>query len=315
MIELHESSNDVEVIGKIKKIELEEKLSKTGRAMIIGYVDVEVEKDDKVNNIRCKVFSFKLKKDGHMNGLYKGYKTVADEYQVGDLVRVTGQITSNEYYKQGTLVQFNEVKAVFFNRLEEEANHKALATLDMVIEGMVSEIDENGVPTGYMEVDAFSIGYNGTVIPLHNLKIGPELAPQFQGMYIPGSTGKITFSINNYAQLEKQEVETQAQPGFGTQERVEADIITNYVNNYEIIGGDLPYTDGVNNYTPQEIEQAHKNRELALQQLKDEAVNIPSEPATGFGSNGSLSEERKQEIDQAVDMLEQKFTGNDVPDF
>src|SRR5699024_5943973 len=134
------AQNNVEVIGTVKKINIEEKLSqKTGRPMIIGDVIVEVKDGDKVNNIKCKLFSFKLKKDGKENGLYKGYKTVKEDYQVGDRVRVNGNLEINEYYNQsGSLISFNEIKAVFFNRLEsEEGNRadKAIATIETVIEG------------------------------------------------------------------------------------------------------------------------------------------------------------------------------------
>lgn len=318
MLDLRECSNNVEVIGKVKKVDLEEKKSKTNRDMIIGTVEVEVTEEDKISVIRCKVFSFYLNKKGEVSGLYKGYKTVKEEYKPGDLIRVTGQITNNEYYTEdGTLKGWNEVKAVFFNRVDEpETKQKAVATVEMVIENMTPEINEENVPTGNMEVEAFTIGYNGTFIPLRNMIIGQELAQVFQGMYFPGTTGKITFKVNNFAELEKVEAPVE-QAGFGSTERVEDNVVTNYVSNFEIIGGDLPYTDGVNNYTPEEIEQAHKNRELALQTLKDNAqFTAPTQP-TGFGNNG-LSEEKKKEIDDAVSNLEDAFnnkSSNDVPDF
>lgn len=319
-LELRECVNNAEIIGIVKKVELEEKVSKnTGKDMIIGYVDVEVKEDGKISNIRCKAFSFALTKAGKPNGLFKGYKTVKDEYQPGDLVRVTGNIVFNEYYtEQGEYRGFNEIKAVFFNRVDDlETKHKAVATVEMVVEGITPQIEED-VPTGNFEVDAFTIGYGGSFIPLSNMIIGADLAQVFQGMYFPGTTGKITFKINNYAELEKVEVAVE-QPGFGSAERVEESVVTNYTSNFEIIGGDLPYQDGVNNYTPEEIEQAHKNRELALQQLKDEASTVPSTPPTGFGSNGELSDDKKAEIDAAVSHLENTFkdagTKEEVPDF
>ena len=284
---LREGRNNVEVIGTVKKVEIQEKDSKTGRPMIIGSVTLEVKEKNKVSNIRCKLFSFKLKNDGKENGLYKGYKTVMDTYKEGDRVQVAGALTINEYYNQsGSLVSFNEVKAVFFNRLEgEEANKadKAVATVDLVIEGMTSKIDAENIPTGELEVDAFAVGYNSSIIPIQKLIIAPELAETFQNMYVPGSTGRITMRINNYAELEEVEVKQDQQAGFGSAERVESDVVTNYVNNLEIIGGDLPYMDGVNEYSPNDIEQAHKNRQLTLQQLK-EGATPPSTPPTGFGN-------------------------------
>ena len=311
--ELREAQNNVEIIGSIKKIELEEKNTKSGRPAIMGTVTVEVkENPERIHNIKVKVFSFKLKKDGSENGLYKGYSTVKNEYKPGDRVKVTGSLTINEYYGQnGNLVSFNEVKAVFFNRLEgEEANiqDRAIATLEMVVKGMETELNQEGIPTGDMNVDAFTVGYNSSIIPLIDLKVGQALAQTFQGMYYAGSTGRITIKINNYATLMEEEVQTQ-QAGFGAAERVESNVVTNYTNNLEIIGGDLPYTDGVNNYSPQQIEDADKIRALALQQLQQNASAPATPQHTGFG-NTTIDENKQKEINDAVDKMTNAFAGN-----
>ena len=52
---LREGRNNVEVIGTVKKVEIQEKDSKTGRPMIIGSVTLEVkEKNIKAINIYTK---------------------------------------------------------------------------------------------------------------------------------------------------------------------------------------------------------------------------------------------------------------------
>lgn len=313
---LREAQNNAEVIGTVKKINIEEKVSRnTGKPMIIGDVVVEVKDGDIVNNIKCKLFSFKLKKDGTENGLYKGYKTVMDEYQQGDRVRVNGNITINEYYNAaGNLVSFNEVKAVFFNRLEgEEANKKdkAVVTVETVIEGMSSEISVDNIPTGNLNVDAFTVGYNGTVIPLKNVIISEELAETFQNMYIPGSTGKITLKINNYATLTEEETVSEV-AGFGSSERVESNVVTDYTNNLEIIGGDLPYSDGVNNYSQEEIENAHKVRELELQQMLTNASAQDTPQHNGFGKTEDLNDKQKQDVNTGMDAM---FGDEQMPAF
>lgn len=307
---LRQAQNNAEVIGTVKRVEIEEKMSKKNEPIILGHVIVEVKDGDRVNNIKCRLFSKKYKKDGNENGLYKGYKTVKDEYEKGTRVQVNGELVCNEYYnQQGNLISFNEMKAVFFNRLEDERQDKAIVTLEAVIEGMTSEINtETQIPTGNLEVDAFSVGYNGTIIPLQNLIIGQSLATTFQNMYVPGSTGRLTMKINNYAELVEEEIPTQS-AGFGSAERVESNVVNDYVNNLEIIGGDLPYNDGVNNYSPAEIEQAHRVRELALQQMKENASAAPTPQAhNGFGSNG-MSEERDKKVDEAVDKMMEHFNG------
>lgn len=308
MTELRELQNNVEIVGVIKKIELEEKLSAAGKEFISGNVTIEVvESKDRIHNIRVRVFSNKLKKNGELNGLFKGYKTVKDEYQPGDLVRVTGDLRLEEYYgRNNNLVSFNSVSATFFNRIEDNAEntrHRALATIESVIMQIISETDAEGLPTGDLRVSAFTVGYNGRVIPLNDVIINEQLGAQFKGMYTPGSTGLITYKINNYAELSEEEVD-QEQAGFGSAARVETNVVTEYVNNLEIIGGDLPYSDGVSEYTALDIEQANKNRELAKQALmqRNQAPSTPSTP-TGFGNAGTTNE------------TPVSVTEDDLPDF
>lgn len=290
---LREAANAIEVVGTVKKVELEEKTSqKTGKEMIIGHILVEVkESAERIHNIKVKVFSMKLNKKGEVSGLYKGYKTVKDEWKSGDRVKITGSIGLQEYYaRSGNLVSFNEMKALFCNRLDEgdQTPDKAIATVEMVVKGMTPEIDAEQIPTGNLIVDAFTVGYNSTIIPLQNLIINGELGQQFQTMYAPNSTGKITMKINNYSTVSKEET-PQVSHGFGSTEVVEDTIVKDYTNNLEIIGGDLPYQDGVNNYSMEDIAQADKNRELALQELQQNASAAPTPSASGFGTTGATT--------------------------
>lgn len=328
---LRESINNVEIIGTLKKIDsIEEKVSKKGKEFISGKVTVEVVDGNRINNIQVRFFSNKLKQNGEINGIYKGYKTVQEEYKVGDKVRITGDLRLEEYYTQsGSLTSFNSVNALFFNRVEDgaEFRQKAIATLDMVIEGIQPKMDAEGFPTGFHDVQAFTVGYNSRVIPLQNLVINEQLAEQFSGMYYPGTTGKITLKINNYAEVEDVVESQEPISGFGSAERVEQ-TVSNFTSDLEIIGGDLPYNDGVNEYSPEAIEQARKNRALALQQLKESST--ASAKPTGFGNaeaTSGLTEERKASINDAVNDLIDNISDNtpfepgvgvnvnEVPDF
>lgn len=314
MADLKEGQNNVEIIGTVKKINIEEKVSKKGKEMIMGDVIIEVKDGNKINNIKVKLLSMKMNKKGEISGLFKGYKTVKDEWKVGDRARVTGSISINEYYGgDGELRSFNEVRGLFLNRLEgEDAKKpdKSIATVEMVIEGMTSELDEENIPTGNLEVEAFTVGYNSAIIPLKNMIITEALATTFQNMYVPGTTGKITFKINNYAEVTKEEVAPEAQAGFGATERVEDNVVTNYNNNLEIIGGDLPYNDGVNEYSQKEIQQAQRNRQLALQELKQQNSAPDTPQAAGFGNNGSANTQNNSKADD----LTKAFTNQPAED-
>lgn len=327
---LRESINNVEIIGTLKKFEAEEKVSKAGKDFITGKATIEVIEDSRINNIQVRFFSNKLKNNGELNGIYKGYKTVKDEYQVGDKVRVSGDLRLEEYYTQsGSLTSFNSVNGLFFNRIEEGSDFrpKAIATLDMVIESITHEVDAEGIPTDLHSVEAFTVGYNSRIIPLRNLVISEMLADQFSSMYYPGTTGKITLKINNYVDTETIEIEQEA-TGFGSTERVEHEA-TNFTNNLEIIGGDMPYSDGANEYSPEDIEQARKIRALALQELKQNSQ--ASATPTGFGGTGSVvekdnPEQHKKNLESAMNAKMENppfeadaggvtVTADDIPDF
>lgn len=312
MTKLRESANNVEIVGILKKVDMEEKVSKAGKDFITGKAIIEVIEGDRINNIQVRFFSNKLKNDGSLNGIYKGYKTVQEEYKTGDKVRISGDLRIEEYYGQsGNLTSFNSVNALFFNRLDEEddTRHKAIATLDMVIESINPKMDAEGIPTELHDVQAFTIGYNSKVIPLRNLVIKEELAEQFSTMYYTGTTGKITLKINNYVDTELIEVEQEV-TGFGSTERVESEA-KNFTNNLEIIGGDMPYSDGVNEYSDEDIEQARKNRALALQELKQNAV-ASAEP-TGFGNSEPVVDQAKRNTALSNEMA--NFTGTETVPF
>lgn len=288
---LREAANAVEVVGTVKKVDLETKVSaKSGKEMIIGSILMEVKENaERIHNIKVKIFSMKLNKQGAISGLYKGYETVKNEWKPGDRAKITGSITLQEYYsRSGAIVSFNEVKGLFCNRLEEgdQTPDKAIATVEMVVKGMTPEIDADQIPTGNLVVDAFTVGYNSTIIPLTDLIITGDLGQQFQGMYGPNTTGKITMKINNYATVAK-EAAPAVTHGFGSTEAVEDTIVKDYTSNLEIIGGDLPYHDGVNEYTPENIAQADTNRQLALQQLQQNASAPATPTANGFGTAGA----------------------------
>lgn len=283
---LRQLQNEVEIIGTLKSKELEVRTSKrTGKEFVTGKLVVLVEETDKIHEIPVRVFAMKTSK------LFKGIETVSKEYktidEVGkenaDRIRVTGSIELNEYQnRDGNLVQFNDVQGIFYNRIEDQSiEDKAIASIEVVVENFEDIIDSQQLPTGDKKVKAFTVGWNSKIIELVKAEVKQELAEPMESLYFAGSTGRVTFKINNYVEVEEQQVETQ-QPthGFGSTETVER-VAKNFVNNLEIIGGDIPYA-GTKEYTAEEIEEAKKARALQLQEVTQPTPSTP--PAnTGFG--------------------------------
>jgi hypothetical protein len=314
---LRQLENTVEIVGTLKSKNLEVKTSKKGNKYISGDLVVVSKFDNKVQEHKVRVFVMESSK------LYKGVETVKNEYKTieddgeenADRIKVTGELTLNEYYNsQGNLVQFNQIRGIFFTRLKEsdDTKDKAIAVIETVVEGFTQELDKENLPTGNYYVQAFTVGYGNEVIELKNVIVGKDLAQSFMDLYQPGSTGKLTFKLNNYVELEKQQQESAAvQHGFGVTETIETNI-TKYVNNIEVIGGSIPYF-GTKEYTPEEIERAKKLRQIKLQELSQPAPETP----TGFGiTSVDDNEDIKNTVENNMPtgMADFDFE-DDMPDF
>lgn len=304
--DLRQLQNTVEVVGTLKSKDLEVKVAKnSGKRYMSGRIVVASKVDGKLNEQQISVFIMESSK------LFKGIETVKNEYnsieEVGptqaDRVRVTGELGLNEYYnREGKLVQFNDIKGVFFNRLEQgnETPDRAIATVDTVVESFVDVMDSEGLPTGEKSVKAFTVGWGNNVIELKKTIVKENLAEAMQNLYQPGSTGKLSFKLNNYVEIKEEEEVVNPAHGFGSEEVAESTVAKNFVNNIEIIGGQVPYFGSIE-YTPEEIEQAHKARELKLQTLSQPAPSTPS-VTNGFG-------------DSATTQTTTNTSNSDMPDF
>jgi hypothetical protein len=314
--ELRQLQNSVEVVGTLKTKELEVKTSKAGNKYMSGKLVVVSKVDNKINEQVIKVFIMASTK------LFKGIETVMNEYKTidthgdqADRIKVSGELKLNEYYNnQGNLVQFNEIKGVFFNRLDADNDQpdKAIASIETIVESFVEKLDKDQLPTGEYIVNGFTVAWGNDVIELKNTIIGPELAQAFMNLYQPGSTGRLSYKLNNYVEIEEKIEEVPQVPthGFGSTDTVDqSNVIKKYTNNIEIIGGDMPFF-GTKEYTPEEIQNAKQVRNLKLQTMQAPAPSTP--PAnTGFGQ-GAPSD--KDINDQMPFNMENK-NGNEMPDF
>ena len=312
--QLRQLANSVEIVGTLKSKELEVKTSRAGNQYMSGKLVVVSKFDNKINEQSIKVMVMATSK------LFKGIETVKNEYksidehgeEVADRVRITGELKLNEYYNsQGTLVRFNEIKGVFYNRLEPADNQpdKSIASIETIIDEFVPELDKEQLPTGNYLVKGFTVGYGNDVVELQKAVVNSDLAQAFMNLYQSGQTGRLTFKLNNYVEVEEKEVEVAAPThGFGSQETVtSSNTIKNYVSNLEVIGGDMPYF-GTKEYTQNEIETAKQVRALKLQTLQAPAPSTPP-TNTGFGQGAPSLQ------DVANQMPSNMMNGNEMPDF
>ena len=319
--------NTVDVIGRVKEVNLELGTTRDGKENIKGNVVVLVEEsvngEARSHDIRVRVYSNKFKRDGNINGLYTGYETVMNEYKsiadVGDkkeadLVHVQGSLELNEYISQdGTKRSSNQVSGKFFNRIttddvKKRRGPKAVATVEAVVEGIKDELDQDGLPSGNKKLSAFNVDFFGElrenskpVIPFEAI-VPENLADAFDDLYDTGDTGKFSLKINNYAE-EATEEDVQEVSGFGSTEGL-SEVKRSFVNNLEVIGGTEAYQEP-RAYNDEQIEEAKQFRQKAIDALEGSYVptETPSNNAFGEGSKKEkpVSEE---DIDEAIDDLD-----------
>ena len=319
--------NTVDVIGRVKEVNLELGTTRDGKENIKGNVVVLVEEsvngETRSHDIRVRVYSNKFKRDGNINGLYTGYETVMNEYKsiadVGDkkeadLVHVQGSLELNEYISQdGTKRSSNQVSGKFFNRIttddvKKRRGPKAVATVEAVVEGIKDELDQDGLPSGNKKLSAFNVDFFGElrenskpVIPFEAI-VPENLADAFDDLYDTGDTGKFSLKINNYAE-EATEEDVQEVSGFGSTEGL-SEVKRNFVNNLEVIGGTEAYQEP-RAYNDEQIEEAKQFRQKAIDALESGYVPQETKSDNAFGQ-GSKTEKpvSEEDIDEAIDDLD-----------
>ena len=319
--------NTVDVIGRVKEVNLELGTTRDGKENIKGNVVVLVEEsvngEARSHDIRVRVYSNKFKRDGNINGLYTGYETVMNEYKsiadVGDkkeadLVHVQGSLELNEYISQdGTKRSSNQVSGKFFNRIttddvKKRRGPKAVATVEAVVEGIKDELDQDGLPSGNKKLSAFNVDFFGElrenskpVIPFEAI-VPENLADAFDDLYDTGDTGKFSLKINNYAE-EATEEDVQEVSGFGSTEGL-SEVKRNFVNNLEVIGGTEAYQEP-RAYNDEQIEEAKQFRQKAIDALESGYVPQETKSDNAFGQGITTEKPVSEEaIDEAIDDLD-----------
>lgn len=319
--------NTVDVIGRVKEVNLELGTTRDGKENIKGNVVVLVEEnvngEARSHDIRVRVYSNKFKRDGNINGLYTGYETVMNEYKsiadVGDkkeadLVHVQGSLELNEYISQdGTKRSSNQVNGKFFNRIttddvKKRRGPKAVATVEAVVEGIKDELDQDGLPSGNKKLSAFNVDFFGElrenskpVIPFEAI-VPENLADAFDDLYDTGDTGKFSLKINNYAE-EATEEDVQEVSGFGSTEGL-SEVKRNFVNNLEVIGGTEAYQEP-RAYNDEQIAEAKQFRQKAIDALESGYVPQETKSDNAFGQGTTTEKPVSEEaIDAAIDDLD-----------
>lgn len=302
---LRQAENEVVVEGVLQEVKLEERKTADGREFIGGEINVEKSESEVLT---FRVFSMKLKKDGTENGIYKGLKTVKDEYlsvaKVGkeeaDKVRITaGQLGINDYVGgDGQIKSYPELSTNFINRIQSNDvfDPKAEFAVELFVHSVVEETDREGEETGRIKLKGFVPQFGGGIAPLEFVAEG-EGAEYIRDTYEKGHTVKIYGDIINKVEI----TESFEEVGFGKPKK---NTKRNFVREYLITGGSEPYDEeNKKAYSVDTIKQALTEREVYLNNLLKKAQEknkkgtkdtAKKEEKKGFGSKAS---ESKKTID------------------
>lgn len=296
---LPELANNIKIVGTLKEVNLEIKPNKNDAKVmqIMGNIVVLVQqpKLNRIHEHRINLFA----KDS--SKLFKGYKTIKDQFKASDVVgkdqadrvSVTGSIDENIYLSNGELRQFNRNRGLFINRVDDSAlakdpslaNDIAVAQIELVVDSISPATDKEGAETGEYKISGFTVGYNNGVHRLHKMIVGENLADVITENYEKNTLGKLTFEINNYAEVEEVEEDPFAgeSGGFGVQVDVSGGPVTNFVNELRVIGGFPPNLE--KQLDEEDLKFARQIHALKVQEVKSSVpATPPANNNTGFGS-------------------------------
>lgn len=280
---LKEMVNGFEIVGTLKQNNLKSGVTRAGNDYIGGDLVIMVKDGDVTHEHKVKVFA-QMKDPEKPNKLYKAYNTVKAEYVAGMRISVRGTVDVNmfESKQSGELIVMNELNGKFISRdVDISVPDSCIATLGVYIEGYEPIVGADGFPTGKQKVKGFTVGWGEKVIPLQKAVISDELFQQFSPLYFPGSSGELNFKLNNYPEEKKAETTTSTTGGFGITQGVSmSQTFDKFVNNYEIIGGQLPYG-------PDKAFKA-ENVEYAMKKFNEQKASVksstPATPPPAFGT-------------------------------
>ena len=284
---MKESTNNVFLTGVLVKKDLEEVDCdvKNEQGQVIGKDKairgtLIIRTNDGSEN-EVKYYSNRLTKKGTENSIFKGLKTVIDEYKSlehfpneADVVKIgSGKIDVNDYInKEGELKNYNEIKANFVNRIEakdlESTPQVSKFEVEGIIEKMTDEIIKD-VPTGNKLINLMVIGYEGTLIPVKLTILQPMVAPFNSAGFYEGSYAKFVGKIVNTTEI-TEEVEKM---GFG-EDNVK--IAKKTTKRFEVTSGNPMGTPIEKGITEEEWKQAKAKRQLKLDKKKEDAKNTSS---------------------------------------
>lgn len=263
---LRQANNKVELVGYLKKNELE---YSEDRNVILGSITIATDKN---SDYIVNVYVNRITQDGSEASAFKGLETfIEGSKSIAQLltdkcseeeawakctcVSVNkGQLTKREYYdSENNLISHPSISSRFFNRVDGE-NISAHASFDVecVIQSIKHEF-KNQEPTGRLIVEVWIPSYKGNIFS-YTFIVNEDLADDFESTYAVNNTCNIWGNLINSV-----EVSMVRKQGIGAAKNDET---RTYINEAVITGGIPPYEEeSLNYYSTEVIKKAIQKRE------------------------------------------------------
>ncbi len=264
---MRQSFNNVKVEGWVNTKKIEEKTGDDGKEYISGSLDIRTSE---TNIVTIELYANKYTKEGKANSIYKGIKTINEEYQTAtqvgkwedaDKVRVSsGFIRSNDFIGKNDNELHTGVKysSNFVNRVTDDTfDPKATFNCEVIFNAEREETKE-GDTTGRGFLDCFCVDYNGKLNPV-SFVVPEKLWGKVQGELEKGETITAYGDILSNATTKTIVVEMD----FGEDEER---VITNTIKERVIKG--IKRVDDEKAYKAKDFKKAMQQRQQDLEALK-----------------------------------------------
>lgn len=292
-------TNFVEVIGLLSENELKKgSYEKNGSTVeyIGGSIKVKViqkiDNIDKELEVPVHVFTNKLKKNGEANPSYTSWNDVfnmtsiaaAGGEEKADAVRVTGQVTMNEYYsKDDKLVSFPQIRGSFIKKArKDEMEMVASFKCEGMIRQKMQEVDKEGNETGRLRLNIVIPQFGGIVDVVPFYVSSPKAIDFIEDNWNIRDTvpfkGKLNFSSTTETRI--------IESAFGDPEEKK---YTFSLSELIINGGDFPFEEG---YSMDDVQSglAKRDEKLAADKAKAQKKGTGAKPATAPAKSAEISE-------------------------
>ena len=222
------STNNVEVVGILSELNIEEKVTSDGRKYIQGEATVKVDQEYRgeltENEVVVRMFSMRNKKDGSPNRIYDNILNMRENFtslaaaespeNASHVSISSGQLRESMYLDKSTNLPKTggfQISSNFMNKAKPGEEQHATFELSGVIGDIKDEIDNNGDETGRLIVKFIVVNFDGTVDVIDLIAEEPTAVNHIRNNWETGETVCLAGVIN----MVKKVIETEIEQGFG----------------------------------------------------------------------------------------------------